>query len=141
MSREEIDGIMNRSESMKKDTASPWKTDWREMAKKTIVKRAYKYWPKSDRLDQAIHHLNTDSARIGDTGSRNNIRRSVARCHRRQTALSRNQLYASLQDIATARSACLCEAWAKLTKVAADHDRPGCAMSSSKRRRRKRAPR
>jgi recombination protein RecT len=30
------------------------------MAKKTVVKRAYKYWPKSDRLDQAIHHLNTD---------------------------------------------------------------------------------
>lgn len=26
----------------------------------TVVKRAYKYWPKSDRLDQAIHHLNTD---------------------------------------------------------------------------------
>lgn len=61
MSREEIDGIMNRSESMKSGNSSPWKTDWREMAKKTIVKRAYKYWPKSDRLDQAIHHLNTDS--------------------------------------------------------------------------------
>ena len=24
------------------------------------MKRAYKYWPKNDRLSEAIHHLNTD---------------------------------------------------------------------------------
>jgi recombinational DNA repair protein RecT len=39
---------------------SPWKSYFDEMARKTIVKRAYKYWPKVDRLDRAIHHLNTD---------------------------------------------------------------------------------
>lgn len=61
MSREEIDGIMNRSQSVKSGKSSPWKTDYGEMAKKTVVKRAYKYWPKTDRLDKAIHHLNTDS--------------------------------------------------------------------------------
>ncbi len=61
MSREEIDGIMNRSQSVKSGKSSPWKTDYGEMAKKTVVKRAYKYWPKTDRLDRAIHHLNTDS--------------------------------------------------------------------------------
>lgn len=60
MSREDIDGIMNRSQSVKSGKSSPWKTDYGEMAKKTVVKRAYKYWPKTDRLEQAIHHLNTD---------------------------------------------------------------------------------
>ena len=61
MSREEIDGIMNRSQSVKSGKSSPWKTDYGEMAKKTVVKRAYKYWPKTDRLDRAIHHLNTEA--------------------------------------------------------------------------------
>ena len=60
MSRDDIDGIMNRSQSVKSGKSSPWKTDYGEMAKKTVVKRAYKYWPKTDRLDRAIHHLNTD---------------------------------------------------------------------------------
>lgn len=60
MGRAEIDNIMNRSQSVKSGKSSPWKTDWGEMAKKTVVKRAYKYWPKTDRLDKAIHHLNTD---------------------------------------------------------------------------------
>jgi recombination protein RecT len=28
------------------------------MARKTIVKRAYKYWPRADRLDNAVDMLN-----------------------------------------------------------------------------------
>ena len=32
------------------------------MARKTIVKRGSKYWPRCERLDKAIHHLNTDGA-------------------------------------------------------------------------------
>lgn len=39
---------------------SPWKSHFDEMARKTVVKRASKYWPKVERLDNAIHHLNTD---------------------------------------------------------------------------------
>jgi len=60
MPRSDIDEIMNRSQGYKSGKSSPWRTDYNEMARKTIVKRASKYWPKVERLDQAIHNLNTD---------------------------------------------------------------------------------
>lgn len=62
MSVDEINAIMQRSQSFKSGKSSPWKTDWSEMARKTIVKRGSKYWPRCERLDNAIHHLNTDGA-------------------------------------------------------------------------------
>lgn len=62
MSTSEINAIMERSQGFKSGKKSPWRTDWEEMARKTIVKRASKYWPRCDRLDTAIHHLNTDGA-------------------------------------------------------------------------------
>jgi hypothetical protein len=35
-------------------------TDEEEMIKKTCVKQAAKYWPRRERLDSAIHHMNTE---------------------------------------------------------------------------------
>jgi len=45
----------------KTKSGGPWQSDEGEMIKKTCVKQAYKYWPKTERLDTAIHHLNTES--------------------------------------------------------------------------------
>lgn len=56
MSLDEIKQVQNTS----KAKSGPWKSFWNEMARKTIVKRASKYWPKVDRLDRAIDSLNTD---------------------------------------------------------------------------------
>lgn len=47
MSIKEIHAIRERSESFKKDSG-PWKTDETEMIKKTLIRRGYKSWPKSD---------------------------------------------------------------------------------------------
>ena len=64
---------IKKVESTSKSKNGPWKTFWEEMARKTVVKRASKYWPKVDRLDRAIHYLNEDTGE----GLVNNDERSV----------------------------------------------------------------
>ena len=65
MSVEQLNAIRARSEAFKGGKSGkpsgPWVTDYQEMCRKTVVKRASKYWPKVDRLDSAIHHLNEDA--------------------------------------------------------------------------------
>lgn len=66
MSMNEVIAIRDRSEAWKayvKDNSKvcPWVTDPGEMTKKTCVKQAYKYWPKTERLEKAIHYLNTET--------------------------------------------------------------------------------
>lgn len=66
MTRTQALEIRDRSQSWKAwvakkaNSPGPWGTDEGEMIKKTCVKQAYKYWPKTERLEQAIHYLNTD---------------------------------------------------------------------------------
>lgn len=57
MSLADIQKVKNSS----KAKSGPWVTFFEEMARKSIVKRASKYWPKVDRLDKAINYLNTDA--------------------------------------------------------------------------------
>jgi recombination protein RecT len=67
MSIEDVHSIRDRSEAwkaylQKKVSTCPWLTDEGEMIKKTVIKRAYKLWPKTDRLDDAMTHLNGENA-------------------------------------------------------------------------------
>ncbi len=54
-----VHAIRDRSEAYKRKTG-PWITDPEEMIKKTCVKQAAKYWPRRERLDTAVHHMNTE---------------------------------------------------------------------------------
>lgn len=51
MSRAEVEAIQARSKAA---GFGPWKTDWNEMAKKTVVRRLYKYLPKLTQMAAAL---------------------------------------------------------------------------------------
>lgn len=64
MSINDVYSIRDRSEAWKAFCADnskkcPWNSDESEMIKKTCIKQAYKYWPKTERLERAVHYLNT----------------------------------------------------------------------------------
>lgn len=65
MAIDAVNAIRDRSEAWKayqrdKSKTCPWVTDYEEMVKKTCVKQAAKYWPRRERLDNAVHHMNTE---------------------------------------------------------------------------------
>lgn len=60
-----IFAIRDRSEAWKKykqesSKKCPWVTDEEQMILKTVVKQAAKYWPRRERLDAAIDHVNNE---------------------------------------------------------------------------------
>jgi recombination protein RecT len=64
MTRAQIDAIRNRSRAK---NSGPWITDYEEMARKTVVRRAAKYWPLSIELTKALDL--EDAAEQGITSS------------------------------------------------------------------------
>lgn len=56
MSKAECDAIRDKSSQAAK--SGPWVSFYEEMLKKTVIKRASKLWPKSERLDTAVNVLN-----------------------------------------------------------------------------------
>ena len=48
MSVDQIEAVRQRSKAKDK---GPWQTDWSEMARKTVIRRASKYWPSSTDKD------------------------------------------------------------------------------------------
>lgn len=61
MNAEQIYAIRDKSESYKKYKNGVWLDHFEEQAKKTVVRNAFKMWPKGehmDRLEQAVHISN-----------------------------------------------------------------------------------
>lgn len=70
MTIEEVNAIRNRTDAWqkyeKKEIKScPWATDPDEMAKKTVIKRASKLWPKTDKLSRLHMAIEKDNEANG----------------------------------------------------------------------------
>jgi len=65
MDSDEINSVMSRSEAVKamrernKGKGGPWVSDFKEMAKKTVIRNGFKTWPRTnERAFQAVHISN-----------------------------------------------------------------------------------
>jgi len=59
MGRDDIDGARKQSKS---GNSGPWANWYGEMARKCVIKRAAKYWPRTERLQQIIDQDNETEA-------------------------------------------------------------------------------
>jgi recombinational DNA repair protein RecT len=66
MSVDEVNEIRDRSSYYKKTKKGPWATDYGEMAKKTVIKRARKTWPESSNGTAGRLQHATELANIAD---------------------------------------------------------------------------
>lgn len=62
MTRKQIEAVRERS---KAGNGGPWTTDYEEMCRKTVVRRAAKYWPLSPELADALDNENENDMRGG----------------------------------------------------------------------------
>lgn len=70
MSKEEVDEIRERSETYKafkdgKIKSCTWVTDYGEMVRKTVIKRIYKYLPRTDRMERVDKAISEDNRDFG----------------------------------------------------------------------------
>lgn len=60
MPADKIYSIRDRSEAYKRSKSGPWVTDFEEMAKKSVIRQAFKMWPRKDdsRMAEAVRISN-----------------------------------------------------------------------------------
>lgn len=111
MSIDDINAIRDRSSAWKayksKNVTCPWVTDPGEMAKKTVIKRASKLWPKNDRLNQAIQHLNVELDEGIDFNSNRQSSGAeiAAKSLEERKSKARDQIISKLEKIAVTEGA------------------------------------
>lgn len=107
MSLADIHSIRDRSSAWKayksKGVSCPWVTDPGEMCKKTVIKRASKLWPKNERLNMAIQHLNVelDEGIDFNSQSRSGGAEVASKALDERKAKVRAELIAKLEQVAT----------------------------------------
>jgi recombination protein RecT len=96
----DIFAIRDRSMAWKKGQSGPWKTDEKEMIKKTVVKQASKYWPKVERMQEAIEMVNTESGEgIDFEAEREQVQYDPAEDGARLLAAFNEQDWAAWQNV------------------------------------------
>lgn len=63
MDAETVYGIRDRSEAWKQKQSGPWRDDFYEMAKKAVIRRAFKTWPLTD--ERAAHAIELSNVNEG----------------------------------------------------------------------------